>query len=130
MAGGIADRRGGRRPARNEPADRLAAAPPLHHLGADGIVHGNRGRGSPRRLPEPIRARIVELARTRYRGVNDSHLAELLAEEEAIVIGRSSLQRLLRGAGVGTTRIRRRPKSAVHEERPSNARVAAGYGGA
>lgn len=31
MAGGIADRRGGRRPARNEPADRLAAAPPLHH---------------------------------------------------------------------------------------------------
>src|SRR5688500_5843329 len=59
--------------------------------GVDGIVHGNRGRASPRRRPAAARARIVELARTRYRGVNDSHLAELLAEDEGIVIGRSSL---------------------------------------
>jgi len=67
-------------------------------MGADGIVHGNRGRASPRRLPTAERSRIVELAKTRYRGVNDSHLAELLAEDEGIVIGRSSLQRLLRQA--------------------------------
>jgi transposase len=79
-------------------------------MGVDGIVHGNRGRASPRRLPEATRTRIVELARTRYRGVNDSHLAELLAEDEGIVIGRSSLQRLLRRSGVGTTRRRRSPK--------------------
>lgn len=85
--------------------------------GVDGIVHGNRGRASPRRWPEAARARIVELARTRYRGVNDSHLAELLAEDEGIVIGRSSLQRLLRGAGVGTTRTRRRPKYRSRRER-------------
>lgn len=86
-------------------------------LGADGVVHGNRGRASPRRLPEASRSRIVELARTTYRGVNDSHLAELLAEDEAIVIGRSSLQRLLRWAGVGTTRTRRRPKYRSRRER-------------
>jgi transposase len=86
-------------------------------LGVGGIVHGNRGRASPRRLPEATRERIVELARTRYRGVNDSHLAELLAEDEGIVIGRSSLQRLLRGAGVGATRTRRRPKYRSRRER-------------
>ena len=67
--------------------------------GVDGIVHGNRGRASPRRLGGATRERVLELARTRYRGVNDSHLAELLAEDEGIVGGRSSLQRLLRGAG-------------------------------
>lgn len=86
-------------------------------LGIDGIVHGNRGRASPRRLPEPVRTRIVELARSRYRGVNDSHLAELLAEDEAISIGRSSLQRLLRRAGLGTTRTRRSPRYRSRRER-------------
>jgi transposase len=85
--------------------------------GVEGIVHGNRGRASPRRLPATTRERIIELARTRYRGVNDSHLAELLAEDEAIVIGRSSLQRLLRGAGIGTTRRRRRSRYRSRRER-------------
>lgn len=89
----------------------------LTTLGIDGIVHGNRGRASPRRLAMATRARIVELARTRYRGVNDSHLAELLAEEEDIVIGRSSLQRLLRRAGIGTTRTRRAPRYRSRRER-------------
>lgn len=85
--------------------------------GVEGIVHGNRGRASLRRLETTTRERIVELARTRYRGVNDSHLAELLAEDEGIVIGRSSLQRLLRRAGVGTTRTRRAPKYRSRRER-------------
>src|SRR6266852_1265099 len=40
--------------------------------GVDGIVHGNRGRASPRRLPGATSERVLELARTRYRGVNDS----------------------------------------------------------
>jgi transposase len=85
--------------------------------GVDRLVHGNRGRASPRRLPSATGERIVELARTRYRGVNDSHLAELLAEDEGITIGRSSLQRLLRRAGVGTTRTRRAPKYRSRRER-------------
>ena len=86
-------------------------------MGVDGIAHGNRGRASPQRLAVATRERIVELARTRYRGVNDSHLAELLAEDEAIVIGRSSLQRLLRRAGIGTTRVRRAPRYRSRRER-------------
>ena len=39
-----------------------------------------------------LAARIVELATTRYEGVNDCHLAELLAEDEGIIISRSSLR--------------------------------------
>lgn len=89
----------------------------LRTTGVDGIVHGNRGRASPRRLPGATRRRILELARTRYRGVNDSHLTELLAEDEGIVVGRSSLQRLLRGAGIGATRRRRAPRYRSRRER-------------
>lgn len=78
--------------------------------GPAGLVHANRGRASPRRLAEPLRARIVELARGRHAGVNDSHLAELLAEHEAIVISLAALRRLLRGAGLASPRRRRRPR--------------------
>jgi transposase len=86
-------------------------------MGVEGVVHGNRGRASPRRLPSATRERILELTRTRYRGVNDSHLAELLAEDEGIAIGRSSLQRLLRRAGLGATRRRRSPRYRSRRER-------------
>jgi transposase len=85
--------------------------------GVEGIVHGNRGRASPRRLAATTRERIIELAKSRYRGVNDSHLTELLAEDEAIVIGRSSLQRLLRRAGIGATRRHRAPRYRSRRER-------------
>jgi transposase len=58
--------------------------------GVDGLVHGNRRRPSPRRIDEPTRDRIRALARGRYDGANDSHLAELLAETEGIAISRVS----------------------------------------
>ena len=88
--------------------------------GAEGLVHGNRGRASPRRLAPAARARILELARTTYRGVNDSHLAELLAEL-GLVIGRSSLQRLLRAEGLASPRRHRPPRYRRRRERMAQA---------
>jgi len=107
------DGRGGRTPGLSErQVWRLRRA--FERDGPAALVHGNRGRSSSRRLAEPVRERIVELARTTYDGANDTHLAELLAEHEGIAIGRSSLQRLLRGAGLASPR-RRRP--ARHRSR-------------
>jgi transposase len=85
--------------------------------GPAGLVHGNRGRASPHRLPEPTRARILELAATRYAGANDCHLAELLAEAEDIVISRASLRRLLRSAGCASPRRRRAPRHRSRRDR-------------
>lgn len=85
--------------------------------GPAGVVHGNRGRASPRRLDETLRRRVVELAGDRYAGLNDCHLAELLAEREAIVISRPSLQRILRAAGLPAKRRRRRPRHRSRRER-------------
>src|ERR1017187_995639 len=38
--------------------------------------HANRGRPSPRRLPERVRQTALRLARTTYAGFNDHHLCE------------------------------------------------------
>lgn len=98
---------------------RLRAA--LVRDGAAGFAHGNRGRASPRRLPGEVRARILELARTTYRGYNDSHLAEMLEEDEGIRIARSSLQRLLRAEGIASPRRRRAPRYRSRRERMAQA---------
>src|SRR3989304_2468961 len=42
--------------------------------GVRGVIHGNRGRPSPRKLPSTTQRPIVELARGEDRGVNDNHL--------------------------------------------------------
>ena len=86
-------------------------------LGVEAIVHGNRGRASPRRLDEGTRARILALVATTYDGANDTHLAELLAERDGIVIGRSSLQRLLRSSGRASPRHRRPPRHRSRRDR-------------
>lgn len=98
---------------------RLRAA--MVRAGAAGLVHGNRGRASPRRLPEAVRARICELARTVYRGYNDSHLAEVLAEDEGIAISRAALRRFLRSEGIASPRKRRAPRYRSRRERMAQA---------
>lgn len=85
--------------------------------GAAGLAHGNRGRPSSRRLPDAVADRIVLLATSEYRGFNDTHLAEMLAEEEGIVIGRSSLRRLLRSRGIASPRRRRAARYRSRRER-------------
>lgn len=98
---------------------RLRAAMVRH--GAAGLAHGNRGRVSPQRLPEAVRQRILELARTTYAGFNDSHLAEVLAEDEGFRISRSALRRLLRDHGVASPRKRRAPRYRSRRERMAQA---------
>ncbi len=89
--------------------------------GAAGLAHGNRGRPSARRLPDGDRARILELARTVYRGYNDTHLAEALAEDDGITISRAALRRLLRGEGIASPRKRRARRYRSRRERMAQA---------
>lgn len=86
--------------------------------GPAALAHGNRGRASPRRIDRALRARVVELAESDdYRGANDSHLTELLAEREGIVLSRPSVRRILRAAGVPSARPRRAPRHRRRRER-------------
>jgi transposase len=82
--------------------------------GEAALAHANRGRPSPRRLPEDTRQRIVQLARGTYAGFNDHHLREKLVEREGFSLSRETLRRLLRHNGLGSPRKRRAP---AHRQR-------------
>jgi transposase len=85
--------------------------------GAAGLVHGNRGRRPANALGEELRARVVELARTRYAGYNHQHLTEELNEVEGMGIDRSTVRRILLDAGVPSPRKRRAPRHRSRRER-------------
>lgn len=78
--------------------------------GVEGIVHGNRGRSSRRRLPEEVAARITRLLTEKYAGFNDRHLTEKLRMVEGIEVSRERVRRLRIAAGIPATRKRRAPK--------------------
>src|SRR5438132_656004 len=75
--------------------------------GEAALAHANRGRPSHRRLPDAVRTKIVQLARSTYAGFNDHHLCEKLVEREGFSLSRETLRRLLRGHGLGSPRKRR-----------------------
>ena len=85
--------------------------------GAVAVSHGHRGRRAPNATAEAVAYYVVHLARTRYSGANHSHFSELLAEREGIVIGRTTLRRILVNAGLSGPRRRRPPKHRVRRQR-------------
>jgi transposase len=89
----------------------------IRDRGMKALVHGNRGRPSHRRLPEPLRERVLELARGPYKEFNDTHLTEVLSEREGIDLSRETVRRLRRGAAQEPKRKRRAPSHHKRRER-------------
>ena len=85
--------------------------------GIKGLIHKNRGRESPLRIEDSIKSKIVTFAKGRYQRINDTHLKEILEREEGIKIGRESLRKILRKAGISAKRKRRHPKYRKRRER-------------
>jgi len=80
------------------------------------VIHGNSGRSPANRTDPALLERILALAGPdgKYRDLNVCHLQDLLEQEEQIVIGRFTLDRLLKQAGL------RKPAKiarAVHRRR-------------
>jgi len=73
------------------------------------VQHGNRGRSMPWALPLPQKQLILNLARGKYQGFNDSHLAEKLRAEENLVVSRETVRRILRAAKLASPQ-KRRPR--------------------
>ena len=73
------------------------------------VHHGNRGRPMPWALPAVLRRTILELARGKYLGFNDSHLCQKLHREENLSVSRESVRRILRGAKLASPQ-KRRPR--------------------
>jgi transposase len=87
---------------------RILAAYRRH--GAKALSHGNRGSRPVNTTSPMVQEKVVDLARERYQGVNHTHLTELLAEREGVVLSRSTVRRLLVEAGLPSPRQRRSPR--------------------
>ncbi len=85
--------------------------------GAAALAHGNRGRVPSNATPTATGQQVVAMAQERYGGINHTHLAELLAEREGVVLSRSTVRRLLVGAGLPSPRYRRPPRHRYRRQR-------------
>jgi transposase len=85
--------------------------------GPEGVLHGNRNKVSPRRVPDSIRKRILEMTLGKYHDINDTHLCEILREAEGIVMGRETLRCILRKGGIPSKRKVKRRKYRSRRER-------------
>ena len=85
--------------------------------GMKGLIHGNRGKVSPRRLDHEISEKVVKLAKGEYEGYNDSFFTEKLREAEGIQISREKVRQILRKQGIGPKRKRRHPRHRTRRER-------------
>jgi len=85
--------------------------------GARAFAHGNRGLKPAHTIQGECRERVMKLAQGPYQGFNHCHLTELLAEREGIALSRSTVRRILLGAGIKSPRKRRAPKHRSRRER-------------
>jgi transposase len=63
--------------------------------GARGLAHGNRGKVSPRKMPDKERSRIVKLLRTQFPDFGPTLAAEKLAEHYAIRRDAKTVRRIM-----------------------------------
>ena len=87
--------------------------------GAAGVAHGNRGKIPYNKLDDAVRAKVTELAESKYVGLNTQHLTEILAEREGLSLSRSTVRRVLLSSGIRSPRKRRAPRHRSRRERRS-----------
>jgi len=63
--------------------------------GEIGIVHQSRGKPSNNKIPESIRLKVIELAKTKYSGFGPTFFAEKLRENENINYSTPSIRKIL-----------------------------------
>jgi transposase InsO family protein len=78
----------------------------LKQRGVEGLLHGNRGKAPWNKTVSEKIKQVVELARGRYQGLNDTHLTEKLKEKEKIAVSRPTVRTILRQAGIAAVRKR------------------------
>jgi len=76
--------------------------------GAAAMTHGNSGHQPSNAVPQELRQKVIDLARGKYAGLNHAHFSEILAEQEGILLSRSTIRNMLVGERL-TSRRHRRP---------------------
>lgn len=92
----------------------------VRRQGPRGLLHGNRGRPSPRRLDPAVREQVVALLQHPEARLNDCHLRDVLAER-GVRLSVESVRQIRRGLGLAPKRRRRPPRH--HRRRLRAARI-------
>lgn len=79
----------------------------VRDLGARGLLHGNRGRPSPRRLADAVRQQVEALLQRSEPRLNDCHVRDVL-ESRGITVSAESVRQIRRALGLAPKN-RRRP---------------------
>jgi len=77
--------------------------------GARGLLHGNRGRPSPRRLALETREEVVALLQHPEARLNDCHLRDVLVER-GVMLSAETVRQIRRGLGLAPKRRHRPPR--------------------
>lgn len=84
--------------------------------GIKGVIHGLRGKVSPRKISEELEEKIKQLYKGKYFGFNLSHFTEYLNEEEGVVISREKVRQILRKAQLYPKKPKKQPKHRIRRE--------------
>ena len=79
--------------------------------GARGLIHGSRGKPSPRKMAEELEDRITAIIRTRYPDFSPLHATEKLAERHRIGVSREKIRQVMMSHGLWK---RRRVRKEAH----------------
>ncbi len=89
----------------------------VREKGAQGLLHGNVGRSPQHRISDSLRKRIVALSCQKYAAFNDRHFGEQLWEQEGVTLGRETVRKIRREAGILPKRKRRALRHRKRRER-------------
>jgi transposase len=81
----------------------------VRQQGARGLLHGNRGRSSSRRLDPAVREHVVALLQRSEPRLNDCHVADLLAAQQ-VLVSVETVRQIRRELGLAPKRRRRPPR--------------------
>ena len=79
----------------------------LQEKGAEGVIHGNRGRKSRRRIKESVREKIIRLRHEKYTDFKPTFFTEKLKEDEGIKVSKETVRNILIEAGEWQVRVKR-----------------------
>jgi transposase len=86
--------------------------------GVRGLVHGNRGRPSPREMSPELVDRIASIIGERYPDFAPLHAAEKLWERHKVRVSREKVRRIMIAKGLWKRRRRRKADHIWRERRP------------
>jgi transposase len=110
---------------RAQAAERLAVstrtltrlARKIQERGLVAVIHGNKGKASPKKIDFRTRVRAQRLVAEHYFDCNVTHARELLAERDGLLVSRTTLRRWLVDAGLVKRKRPRRRKARRLRER-------------